>query len=135
MVHRIFLNRKLFKQWKYKRIIQSLESQKNINFKQTFLPFLSGLVHLFTRRTESLANCLRGSTNWTIWSIFVSNLVANDLFQLLNKWNVTWIVEVSLLNCCIHVTWKSYQPRFFVFWQNHFKNRQNLSGTDWKRIE
>merc|ERR1719295_1087763 len=32
--------------------------------------FLSGLVHLLTNLTESLENCLRGSTNCTIWSIF-----------------------------------------------------------------
>ena len=33
------------------------------------LPFLSGLVHLLTRRMESLANCLTGSTVWIIWSM------------------------------------------------------------------
>jgi hypothetical protein len=35
------------------------------------LPFLSGLVHLFTRRMESLTNILLGSTNCIIWSILV----------------------------------------------------------------
>ena len=32
-------------------------------------PFLSGFVHLLTSLTESLENCLRGSTNCTIWSM------------------------------------------------------------------
>merc|ERR1719249_78110 len=31
--------------------------------------FLSGFVHLLTSLTESLENCLRGSTNCTIWSM------------------------------------------------------------------
>ena len=38
---------------------------------QAGLPFLSGLVHLFTRRMESLTNILLGSTNCIIWSILV----------------------------------------------------------------
>merc|ERR1711992_262749 len=33
--------------------------------------FLSGLVHLLTRRIESLANCLTGSMVSIIWSIFL----------------------------------------------------------------
>lgn len=35
-----------------------------------FLPFLSGFVHLLTNLIESFANCLPGSTNLAIWSIF-----------------------------------------------------------------
>merc|ERR1712189_3846 len=40
--------------------------------------FLSGFVHLLTSLTESLENCLRGSTNCTIWSILSLEFVARQ---------------------------------------------------------
>ena len=40
--------------------------QANHDWLDGDLPFLSGLVHLFTRRIESLVKSLRGSTAWLI---------------------------------------------------------------------
>ena len=47
-------------------------SKEALNFLQA-LPFLSGFVHLFTNRIESLAKVLAGSTNCITWSMTENN--------------------------------------------------------------
>ena len=50
------------------------------------LPFLSGLVHLFTSRMESFTNILLGSTNCMIWSISEVTLLVQGFWLKDGQW-------------------------------------------------
>ena len=77
-----------------------------------FKPFLSGFVHLLTKRIESLANCRPGSTNDITWSMSCLKVYLN----LKEKWVKTW---TNFNDLCLKLSQELSQT-LFVCWVHVF---------------
>lgn len=62
----------------YSQLGTRLNTKQWATIQRLYRPFLSGFVHLFTSRMESLTNCRLGSTNCMTWSIFAEDKKASQ---------------------------------------------------------